>query len=167
MPFTAKRNRKYAPRMSLSAKEDMLVMRAEEHIRKTSRRQNECQAESDWILFPKSPKKDLAKSKISADDVRSKATVPSPRLSSSTLYRVSDKLEMSSNLESERKCKANTKSDRAISKVDDHVLTPHWTPPPAPSPPRLLTPDLEAIPESTFWSCCKSDDDKQRKEFRG
>ena len=153
--------------LPLLAKEEMLVMDAEAYIRKTSRAQSSCRTKYDWILYPDDFERPVSKPTVATDESRSESGV----LVSKTFFRrqcrVPSKVEISIKPEPERNCRKKAKSNRSISSKDAHGFAERQTPPPAPSPPRLPTPDLEEISESAFWSCSKFHDQHHKRIIRG
>lgn len=75
--------------------------------------------------------------------IRTKAAT-APRVKHRTSYRRSTCLEHMSAVNCTADC------------FNAEPLAEAMTPPPAPLPPRLPTPDLSDVDEDAFWSCCRS-----------
>lgn len=136
-------------------KHDLWLRDAEKYIAETSLRQCKRREKKDWILFPgeivdlpTAPRKKVV-------DVKSSYGLMYPVPTQRICHRTVAQTE-----EPSKQASLSSKETEESSKK--RVFIPHSkkgivrrrTPPPAPSPPRLPTPDLEDLIREERWSCC-------------
>ena len=150
-PRSTRTHRPVAP-----TKHDVWLRDAEKYIAETSLQQCQRREKKDWILFPgeivDSPTVPCKKVVNVKSSYGLLSPVPSPRICHQIIAQTEEPSKQASL--SSKKTEASSRKRDFIPDSKKEIVR-RRTPPPAPSPPRLPTPDLEDLVGEERWSCCQ------------
>ena len=155
MPSVDKPRSTRTSRPIASTKHDLWLHDAEKHIAETLRRQGKRQEKKDWILFPGETVDPSTASRKKVMDVVSNHRLLSPVPSPKVCHRAARQIEATSKHASlsGKETEESFEMRDSIPHLEKSIIR-RSTPPPAPSPPRLPTPELEDLNGDERWSCC-------------